>query len=108
MNGALGSQRLETNLGLSQQMVRCHTGATRRAYSRRFERTQVSTESIASRGEDRPAIVINEPDLTTSWSEPQIGVVDTQEQAMLGARSEYAIRFERSEEHTSELQSLTN
>jgi len=43
-----------------------------------------------------PAVVLNQPDFPAGWREPEVGVVDPEQQAVLGPRREHSIGFDTS------------
>ena len=86
----------DANLRLFQQLRGPYAIARRTSHKRRFERV-VFRSNRARRASNRvPALVVNQPDRRADRCQPEIGVVDSQKQAMLRPGREHPVRLEAS------------
>jgi hypothetical protein len=75
----------EPNLRLLERASSGNPGAFRKAYGRAVNRNPVSLETGEAPGEPIPPGIVNQTQLTADRREPEVGVVDAQEQTMLGS-----------------------
>src|SRR5439155_23402888 len=85
---------LEPNFRLTKQLTRRHSIARPGANQCLVQCTQILRESAAATLKFLPTFIIDEPDLPSTLCQPQVGVVDSQQQAMLGAGGERSVRLE--------------
>ena len=79
---------------LSEQLTRTNAVAVGATNPRLIECLQIPLVSCAASREPIPSLVVDESRLASAGRQPEIGVVDSQEQPMLGARREHSVRLE--------------
>ena len=87
----LRDQLLEPNLGLPEQLARRDAVAGRRPNGDLIERPEVAFEPAPAPKEPLPPLVIHEPGLAAARRQPEIGIVDAQQQPMLRAGREHPV-----------------
>src|SRR5262249_34682293 len=89
-----GQQARESDFRLPKNLTRRCAIAGDRPHERRIEHAEIPLEPASSRLESLPASIVHQADVSTARRETQVGVIDAQQQTMLRARREHAIRLE--------------
>src|SRR5215467_11968241 len=87
---------LKPHFWLAKELRCRHSIATVATHSRRLERSQIPLEAILACAECVPALIVHEADLPTMWRQPQVRIVDSKQQPMLGPGCEHSVGFQTS------------
>jgi hypothetical protein len=94
MDRAACHQCFKPHLGLTKQAARDDAVTGTRPNKRAVEHLAIALEPPLAVHEAPPPLVVHEPDFAAERSQTEIGVIDSQVQAMLRARCEHPIRLE--------------
>ncbi len=70
---------------MPQQVARGYAIAARRAHEGSVEHAAIPFEPVPARAERVPSLIIDEAHLASARRQAQVGVVDAEQQPMLGA-----------------------